>query len=191
MQHSENVSLKTNSTDITLPVEPEYLGAASSCINDIANDDFPQILNIQPPTDEDESEDGSDESETAPIISSRRNSSISNALKVPQIRMTNSDNSISHVLDAADGELSQSVPSDGGLFMKIGSQRKQSLCLPVPDMKQASSDVSISHILDRDNGTESFDENNFASVNANKLSVPVMMTPSTSDVSISFILDEA
>lgn len=139
------------------------LGAASSCLNDIGNDDFPQILCIDEATD-DEDEDHEDVSINQ--LSSRN-------LDVPQIRVTTSTNSISNILDNATD--CQRTEDDAYLY--------------VAGMKPSSSDMSISHILDQDNSTEFFDENTFANVNTNALSTPVLK-PSSSDASISYYLDQ-
>lgn len=142
------------------------LGAASSCLNDIGNDDFPQILRIEEATD---SEDEEHEEEHLPIIRvSSRN------LNILEMQMTTSSNSISNILDNVDG----CQRSEDGAF------------LDVPTMKPSSSDISISYILDQDSTTDNFDENTFANVNTNALSAPVLK-PSSSNTNISFYLDQA
>lgn len=134
------------------------LGAASSCLNDIANDDFPQILRIE------EASDDEDDSHHVPILQLN-----SKNLDVPQMQMTVSTNSISNILDNA-----------------VDCQRiDDGTYLDVPEMKSSASDISISHILDQDSTTENFDEHTFANVNTNALSSPVLR-PTTSEASISY-----
>lgn len=156
------------STD-TLSIDRNYLGAASSCMNDIGNDDFPQILRIEEPTSE--SED-SDNSETAPIIHQQKGSS-----KVPEIRMTSSDNSISNAIDSAENNYYDNSMDDG-LILNLPSKYRGSA---IESRKGSNaSEISISSILDED----------IPHGKTNSLSVSVM-TPSTSDASISHILDQA
>lgn len=150
--------MNTNTTDTTLPTDWQ-LGAASSCLNDIGNDDFPQILRIEEATDDEDDYDGENTS-TAQLNSKKLNAST--------MQMTTSTNSISNILDNA----SDCQCIEDGTY------------LDVPEMKSSPSDISISHILDRDSSTECFDENTFANVNTNALSAPVLK-PSSSNTSIS------
>lgn len=158
--------MNTNTTDTTLPMDWQ-LGAASSCLNDIGNDDFPQILRIEEASDDDD--DDHEYQQNLPII--RLNS---RNLDVPEMQMGSSTNSISNILDNAIG--CQRI--DDGAYLSVG------------EMKPSTSDISISHILDQDSATENFDEHTFANVNTNALSAPVLK-PSSSDTSISYYFDQA
>lgn len=141
------------------------LGAASSCLNDIGNDDFPQILHIEEATDD---EDEHTYRENLPDI--QLNSS---ALGVPEIKMTTSSISISNILD----NVIDCQRSEDGAF------------LDVPEMKPSTSDVSISYILDQDSSIEHYDDTTFADENTNTLSAPVL-NPASSDASISYYFDQ-
>lgn len=142
-------------------------------MNDIGNDDFVQILHIHEPTDSDSESSDQSESETAPII--HRGS-----LKVPEIRMTGSENSISYVLDGADENRAESSRNnDEGIVFRAPWERTSSLSIS-PRKGSNASEISISSILDLD----------IPEVESSALTVPVM-TPSSSDVSISHILDHA
>lgn len=140
------------------------LGAASSCLNDIANDDFPQILRIEEATDDEDETDNAN----LPIIQLN-----SGKLNLPQMRQTTSTNSISNILD----NVTDCPRIDDGTY------------LDVPGMKPSASDMSISHILDQDSTTENFDEHTFASVNTNALNAPVLK-PSSSDTSIAYYFNQ-
>lgn len=135
-----------------VPTYGWQMGATSSCINDIANDDFIPILRI-------------DESEpinvpTRHVEDVRKLSLIEtkkNTLSIPVIRTSHSDNSISNILD----------------LMDTNSETLEQTLLHIPaptapgEMKSSGSDVSISFFLDRENIGDVFDEVNFANVNTN------------------------
>lgn len=153
------------------------MGATSSCINDIANDDFAHVLHIQEASDHDSEEDDSDLEENAekvPMIS------VTNLLNVPQIRTSVSDNSISYVLDPT----SDPADSNKHSFLNVPSANASSSAQNLAEMKSSGSDVSISFFLDRDDAGEAFDENTFANVSAN--------TPSRkrSNNNVTFLLDD-
>lgn len=126
------------------------MGATSSCINDIANDDFVPILHIEAVSEEENSSMHEVNTSTLPIN-----------LTVPVIHTSASDNSISNILDLLD--------------TKNETLEKTLLSVPLQastsnsDMKSSGSDVSISFFLDRENIDEAYDENNFANVNNNLL----------------------
>lgn len=153
----------------TFPMERNYLGAASSSMNDIGNDDFAQILHIEETSSD--SED-SDNSESRPIIHK-------GTIKVPEIRMNNTDNSISHALDSSADNKYYDNSNDDGLILNIPEKHRP----PIDYQKRKASnasEISISSILDQD----------IPKNDSNALTVPVM-TQSLSDVSISHILDQA
>lgn len=177
LQNSEIVSLNTNSTDTTVQFEGWTMGATSSCINDIANDDFAQILHIEEVKGDDDS--GTDESvghaENIPMLKSK--------LKIPNIRTSVSDNSLSHMLDLAESI----VTSNENSFLTIPSMGAAATAPNMSEMKASGSDVSISFFLDRDDAGEAFDENTFANVNSNTLLEP---TRKKSNVNVTFLLDD-
>lgn len=131
------------------------MGATSSCINDIANDDFVPILRIE---------------ETSPIkgkhledirklsLNETRKNSLS--LPVPAIRASHSDNSISNILDLMD--TNNEILEQTLLHVPV---QATSNGVEIKSMKSLGSDVSISFFLDRENIGDVFDEMNFASVN--------------------------
>lgn len=136
-------------------VDGWQMGATSSSINDIANDNFVPILNIEEFTggDNDEDDEG-----TALIIN--ENTTItksSNMLSVPTIRTSASDNSISNVLDFL-GTNSENV------LLSVPGRRTSA-----GELKSSGSDVSISFFLDREQMSDTYDENTFANVNTNVL----------------------
>lgn len=130
------------------------MGATSSCVNDIANDDFVPILRI-------------DECESSNIkhFEDERKLSLNeiqkNTLSIPAIIRTSvSDNSISNILDLMDTNnetLEQTL-------LHISLQATSSSNI---EMKSSGSDVSISFFLDRENIGDAFDETNFGNVNTN------------------------
>lgn len=165
-----------------MPYDGWHIGAASSNINDIANDDFAQILHIDEPkyddNEYDDSENGDSENgENVPMIGSSSNSSLS-----PGIQMLVSDNSTPNLVDLADSNTNQTNPTDNS-FLTVQSNASDA----TTPMKQSSSDVSISFFLDRDDNNETFDENTFANVNANALSE---QTRQQSDTNVTFLLDD-
>lgn len=125
------------------------MGATSSCLNDIANDDFVPILRIE----ECESNNGkhSEDGRKLSLIEIKNNS-----LSVPAIIRTSvSDNSISNILDIMDTN------------NETLEQTLLSIPIPANEMKSSGSDVSISFFLDRENVEDAYDEVNFANVNTN------------------------
>lgn len=159
------------------------MGPTSSCINDIGNDDFPQILHIEEASDDDE--DGKSDSGTldaTPIIQLN-----SHTLFAPIMRTCASDNSISQILEKSNGNLNYQFTENE--YVSLPSTTNE-LMPPATEMKSAGSDFSISFILDRDNLSENYDENTFANVNTNALGVPgSSMKEALSDISISNLLD--
>lgn len=99
------MSLNTNSTDSTVPYDGWHIGAASSNINDIANDDFAQILHIDEPKYDDNEYDDIENGENVPMIASS-----SNPLSSPGIQMLVSDNSTPNLVDLADSNTNQTNP---------------------------------------------------------------------------------
>lgn len=142
-----------NTTDKASNYREWQMGATSSCINDIANDDFVPILRIE------ESEPinvkHSDDVRKLSLIETKKNT-----LAVPAIRTSRSDNSISNILDLMDTNnetLEQTL-----LHVPVQTTSSNSA-----DLKSSGSDVSISFFLDRENIGDTFDEVNFANVNTN------------------------
>lgn len=131
------------------------MGATSSCVNDIANDNFVPILRIE------ESEPSNRKHlegvRKLSLIATEKNTQ---SLSVPVIRTSASDNSISNILDLMDTNnetLEQTL-----LHVPIRAVSSNSA-----EMKSSGSDVSISFFLDRENIDDAFDEVNFANVNTN------------------------
>lgn len=121
-------------------LSPSYgwqMGATSSCLNDIANDDFLPILHIEPLLD------GMNMSESTNYS---RQLISSNTLTVPSIHISESGNSNSNILDIFDNNIET-----------IESTR---------EIKSSGSEISISFFLDREPMSDVFDENNFANVNS-------------------------
>lgn len=142
-----------NTTDKASNYREWQMGATSSCINDIANDDFVPILRIEEsePINVKHSEDVRKLS----LIETKKNT-----LAVPAIRTSRSDNSISNILDLMDTNnetLEQTL-----LHVPVQTTSSNSA-----DLKSSGSDVSISFFLDRENIGDTFDEVNFANVNTN------------------------
>lgn len=161
------------------------MGATSSCLNDIANDDFAQILHIEDAkddvehdTDTDTDDDKCDYDES--IHNERMPMLQSNTLQVPRIRTSHSDSSISCALNYAD---STANTSNGNACLTVAAAPSS-----MSIIKNAGSDVSISFFLDRDDAGEAFDdEYTFANVNSNTLLEP---TRKKSNVNVTFLLDE-
>lgn len=174
--------MNTNSTEAAEPFEGWTMGATSSCLNDIANDDFAQILHIEGAKDEEHGTDTDDDkcdydesihNERMPMLQS-------NTLQVPRIRTSLSDSSILSALHFAD---STANSSNENAFLTVPSAGTPSMSV----IKNAGSDVSISFFLDRDDAGEAFDEYTFANVNSNTLLEP---TRKKSNVNVTFLLDE-
>lgn len=168
-QNSEIGSLKTNSTDTTMPYDGWYTGAASSSLNDIANDEFTQILHIEEASDDGTSQI-EDTDDDAPIMERRLSST-----SVAKIRSTLSNNSTANNTDGISGNfVAISVPDTAAITMK-----------------PSSSDVSISLLLDADDddSNESFedDDDTFGNANVNLLGNPTRKRSSTN---ASFRLDD-
>lgn len=151
-QNGELVPLQFNTTDTTSSYRDWQMGATSSCINDIANDDFVPILRIEEsePTNGKHTEDVRKLS----LIETRKNTF---SLSVPAIRTSLSDNSISNLMDTNNETLEQTL-----LHVPVQTATSNSA-----EMKSSGSDVSISFFLDRENIGDAFDEVNFANVNNN------------------------
>lgn len=185
-QIGEDASLKTDSTDAAMPCEGWQMGPSSSCVNDIANDDFLQILHIDETSDVDDNIDDENRIERRPIIQIN-----SNNLHVPQIRTSLSDTSICNLMDSANSGVINQARSNQNLSVPYGHRSNS---LTVPGIRSAPSDVSISLFLDQ-HSNEPFDENTFADVNTNLLNPTRYRTTSAtsnaSNVSISHILDQA
>lgn len=113
------------------------MGATSSCINDIANDDFIPILHIEEVMKENNMETGFVENE--------------NMLSIPATHTSASDKSISNILDflGTDDTIENS-------FLAVPLRTTSA-----SELKSFGSDVSISFFL----GT--CDENTSANVNTN------------------------
>lgn len=147
-----------------------FSGATSSCINDIANDDFVPILQI-----EEVMKDTNNESKIRDIDDP-------NMLSIPKIHTSASDSSISNILDflgnnSETENLFLQVPM-ASKFKSSGSlnSRRNSSC-----GSRKSSDVSLSFFLDREHIGDTYDENTFANVNADR---------KTSNSNLTFQLDE-
>lgn len=144
------MSLELTSPDTKSTYSEWQMGATSSCINDIANDDFVPILHIEAVSEEENCSMHEVNTSTLPNLT------------VPVIHTSASDNSISNILDLLD--------------TKNETLEKTLLSVPLQastsssDMKSSGSDVSISFFLDRENIGEAYDENDFANVNNNLLS---------------------
>lgn len=151
-------------------VDGWQMGATSSCINDIANDDFVPILNIE--------EFAEEENEGAALIINETRAQSSNMLSVPAIRTSASDNSISNILDflGTNNEMKENT------YLSI-PRRRPSAC----ELKSSGSDVSISFFLDREQIGDTFDENTFANVNTNVLDE---RNRKKSNANVTFQLDE-
>lgn len=152
LQDCELRSLSLNSTDRSTYLKWQ-MGATSSCMNDIANDDFVPILRI-------------DEYKTANKTHTEdRNLSLNEYekknLSVPAIRTSQSDTSISNILDLMDTNnetLNQTL-----------------LHAPIPpsssinaETKPSRSEISISFFLDRENNDDAPDEGDFANIILNQ-----------------------
>lgn len=147
-QNSEIGSLKTNATDTTMPYDGWHTGEASSSLNDIANDDFTQILHIEEASDESTSQID----DTADVHEIEREASTAS---MPRARSLLFNNSISDLTD---------------------DTRNSFVAIPITDavasLKPCSSDVSISLLLDADDddSSETFEnDDTFASANVNLL----------------------
>lgn len=140
------------------------MGPSSSCLNDLNNDDFVQILHIDEVSD-DETDEKAVEQYDNPILNMN-----SNFLAAPESMKPNtSDASISYILDHANDNDFSEVQ-----LMDNQSSRIRSTSLNVPELKDAPSDYSISHILDQANTNNSFhtiNSNNIAR-SANSLMIP-------------------
>lgn len=156
----------------TPEVQGWQMGATSSCINDIANDDFVPILNIEDYAEE--------ENDGAALLINEDTATprSSNMLSVPTIRTSASDNSISNILD----------------FLGTNNELKDNSLLSVPyrrpsagELKSSGSDVSISFFLDREQMSDTYDENTFANVNTNVLDE---RNRKKSNSNVTFQLDE-
>lgn len=130
------------------------MGATSSNINDIANDDFVPFLNVEEVTREEVD---------ISCFEADQNSVNKNSLSIPVIHTSASDHSISNVLDLLD-------TNNDTLENTLLSVPLQASFANASEMKSSSSDVSISCFLDRENFGNTFDEHDFASVNNNMLS---------------------
>lgn len=128
------------------------MGATSSCINDIANDDFIPFLHV---------EEVHQDEESRTHFVTRDNLSMTqddaNTLSIPKIQSSTSDNSISNILDFLD--TNDKVPMDS--FLNVPQDPNN-----IFEMKPSRSDVSISFFLDREHISDTFDEQTFANVNA-------------------------
>lgn len=129
------------------------MGATSSCINDIANDDFVPILRIEEP----EPTNGKhlEDVRKLSLIETKKNT-----LSVPVIRTSLSDTSISNILDLMD-------TNNETLEQTLLRVPVQTTSSNSGELKSLGSDVSISFFLDRENIDDAFDEVNFANVNTN------------------------
>lgn len=114
------------------------MGATSSCINDIANDDFIPILHIEEEMKENNTETGFVENE--------------NMLSIPAIHTSASDNSISNILDFLG--TNDTIENS---FHAVPSR--------TTELKSSGSDVSISLFLDT--YVDACDENTSANVDTN------------------------
>lgn len=152
-----------------MPYDGWYTGAASSSLNDIANDEFTQILHIEEASDDGTSQI-EDTDDDAPIMERRLSST-----SVAKIRSTLSNNSTANNTDGISGNfVAISVPDTAAITMK-----------------PSSSDVSISLLLDADDddSNESFedDDDTFGNANVNLLGNPTRKRSSTN---ASFRLDD-
>lgn len=126
------------------------MGATSSCINDIANDDFLPILHIEEVFEENNRPNNEDSTE----VNSKN-------LSVPAIHTSPSDDSISNILDLLDNEQMEG---------KLLTVPQQAATTKTSEMRSSGSDVSISFFLDRELSGDPYDEFEFANVNSNVLS---------------------
>lgn len=182
-----------------MPFEGWTMGATSSCINDIANDDFAHILHIEEvknngnnsETDTDTDEDDSDNkcdyerdmnpNEKMPMLKTRK----APILQIPQIRTSASNNNI---LDLESSSTAASSAHGESSFLSVPGMGASSSTTNISEMKSSGSDVSISFFLDRDDAGEEYDdENTFANVNSNTLLEP---TRKKSNVNVTFLLDD-
>lgn len=131
------------------------MGATSSSINDISNDDFVPFLHIEEVT--------GDKDDPSRFEDKKDCSVTKNTLSIPVIHTSASDNSISNVLDLLD-------TNNDNLNSTLLSIPLQASFAGASKIKSSSSDVSISFFLDREHFGVGFDENNFANVNNNMLS---------------------
>lgn len=129
------------------------MGATSSCLNDIANDDFLPILRIE----ECKSNDGQHLENVRKLS---LNETGNTSLPVPEICTSVSDNSISNILDLMD-------TNNDPLEQKLLHKPIQATSSNIAEIKSSGSDVSISFFLDRENIGDAYDEANFANVNTN------------------------
>lgn len=152
-QTSERMSFQFDTKDKASTYKDWQMGATSSCINDIANDDFVPILRIE----ESEPTNGKhfEDVRKLSLIETKRNT-----LSVPAIRTSLSDNSISNILDLMD-------TNNETLEQTLLHVPGQTASSTTGEMKSSGSDVSISFFLDRENIGDAFDEVNFANVNTN------------------------
>lgn len=141
LQDREFISLNLNSSDITSYPNEWQMGATSSCINDIANDDFVPILNIEEVSDQD--------------------NKLSNRLTVPAIHESASDHSISNILELFESKNENTENS----FLAVPTS------INPTELKSSGSDISISFFLDGEQSSDIYDENSFANVNSNSLNV--------------------
>lgn len=128
------------------------MGPTSSCINDIANDDFVPILHIDEITEEDNRSNNVDLTE----VNSKN-------LSVPVIHTSPSDESISNILDLLDTNNEQMEGTLLTVPQQVASPKTS-------EMRSSGSDVSISFFLDREQNCDPYDEFEFANVNSNILS---------------------
>lgn len=158
-QNGELEPLNFDSSDPKSTYTDWQMGATSSCINDIANDDFVPILRIE--------EVAEDENKRPSQYADNRKLSVNevrtNTLSVPTIRTSASDNSISNILDLFD-------TNKEALEKSLLTVPMQASSTSLAEMKSSGSDVSISFFLDRENIGDAYDENDFANVNTNTLS---------------------
>lgn len=161
------------------------MGATSSCLDDIANDDFAQILHIEDAKDDEHNDTDTDDDKCnydESIHNERMPMLQSNTLQVHRIRTSLSDSSISCEQICADS-IANSLNENAFLTVPSSSAATPN----VSAIKNAGSDVSISFFLDRHDAGETFDEYTFANVNSNTLMEP---TRKKSNVNVTFSLDE-
>lgn len=130
------MSLNVESSELA-PTFGWQMGATSSCINDIANDDFVPILQIESFTqDFNNSESGKHSNDV-------KNS---NTFSVPIIQICESDNNNSNLLSLHDETTHLPLTRE---------------------IRSSGSDVSLSFFLDSEQMSYVFDDNSFANVNSN------------------------
>lgn len=150
------------------------MGATSSSINDIGNDDFIPILHIE--------DMQQDENNPLNLIIKKTYQNSQNEGKIqpiPKIKTSTSDTSISNKWDLLN---SNDTIEEKLLVPEVMTNKN------IFAMKSSGSDVSISFFLDRDHINDTYDEQTFANVNANVAYIE--QKRKKSDSNVTFQLDK-